>query len=65
MERSAVPGQTKRNTLFQEGIRCLTAMDPRVSEEERTEVMAKFMVSLRASGYSHAYREGFLKGDNK
>ena len=62
MERSAVPAQTKRNTLFQEGIRRLTAMDSRVSEEERIQVMAKYMDSLKASGYSHAYRAPDLRG---
>ena len=62
MERSAVPAQTKRNTLFQEGIRRLTAMDSRVSEEERIQVMAKYMDSLKASGYSHAYRAQVLTG---
>ena len=62
MDRSAVPAQTKRNVLFQEGMRRITAMDSRVSEEEKVSVLAMFMDSMRASGYSQQYRAYILSG---
>ena len=62
MDRSAVPAQTKRNALFQEGIRRVTAMDSRITTEERTSILATFMDSLRASGYSQQYRAQILSG---
>ena len=37
-------------------------MDTRVSDEEKVEVMAKFLDSLKTSGYSQQYREQIFGG---
>ena len=60
--RSALPIKTKRNSLFQEGIRRLQNISPGVSVEEKNKILAKFMNSLRISGYDKKYRFELLKG---
>ena len=37
-------------------------MDPRITQEEKTSILATFMDSLRASGYSQQYRAQILSG---
>ena len=60
--RSALPLKTKRNSLFQEGIRRLTNISPGVPVKERNCILSKFMNSLRISGYDKKYRYELLKG---
>ena len=61
-QRSAISAREKRNTLFQEGVRRLTAMDASTSEEERNQVLEDFMDTLRQSEYDQRYRHDILRG---
>ena len=61
-QRSAISAREKRNTLFQEGVRRLTAMDTSTSVEERNLVLEDFMDTLRQSEYDHKYRHDILRG---
>ena len=58
--RSALPGATKRSTLYAEGMRRVFAMDPKTWEEEGHKVMGTYMNMLRLSGYDTKYRHQIL-----
>ena len=62
MERSAVSRRTKRDTLFQEGLRRLRNMDRGSTEEEVKEVLGEFSNSMRVSGYTEKVRRDIVKG---
>ena len=60
--RSAVPAQVKRNSLLQEGLRRIRNYSESVTDQERNEILSKFMNSLRISGYNTKYRYELLNG---
>ena len=62
MYRSAVSIRTKRDTLFQEGLRRLRHMDDSCTDEEVNYVMAEFCHSMMVSGYSAGTRWDIVKG---
>ena len=51
MARSALSAGCKRQTLFQECMRRLWALDVHTTVDERNKVLEKFMNTLRLSGY--------------
>ena len=62
MYRSAICPKTKRNSLFQEGLRRLTNMCGGIVNSERVKVMTEFMNMLKISGYDQKYRYTLLTG---
>ena len=59
---SAMSAQTKRSSLFQEGIRRWQNISPELPHETKMEILEKLMNTLRVSGYNLAYRLQLLKG---
>ena len=59
--KSAVSNTTKRNSLFQEGLRRFRDMSNGVSEEEKRFILSKFMNTLKESGYDLKYRYTLLQ----
>ena len=62
MYRSALAAKTKRDSLFQEGLRRLRNMSQGISHLERCSIMDRFMNTVRVSGYDARYRVTLLKG---
>ena len=62
MERSAVSTRTKRDTLFQEGLRRLRNMDVKSTDGELKEVLSEFSYSMMVSGYTDRVRRDIIKG---
>ena len=62
MYRSAVSIRTKRDTLFQEGLRRLRHMDDSCTVEEVNHVMAEFCYNMMVSGYSVGTRMDIVNG---
>ena len=62
MYRSAINPRTKRNSLFQEGLRRLRNLSEGISNFEQKTIMKEFMNMLRISGYDHKYRHTLLIG---
>ena len=61
MYRSAVSGRTKRTSLIQERIRRQVNMSPGVSQEERNEVMSRYMHAMMISVYYAPFRLDIIK----
>ena len=61
MFRLAVSMRTKRDTLFQEGLRRLRHMDAKCMEEEIKGVMTEFSYSVMVSGYPDWTRLDIIK----
>jgi hypothetical protein len=59
-ERSAHPNRIKRSTLIQEGVRRLLNVSPDLPDTIRTEVMSRFDVKMRFSGYNKRFRWNVL-----
>ena len=53
---SALSLKTKKSSFLQEGLRRLRNMGPGVPEDEKSEVMPRYMNSLKMRGYDHKYR---------
>ena len=62
MYRSAISAKTKRDSLFQEGLRRIRNMSPGITLQERISVLSQFMNCLKISWYNHEYRFTLLKG---
>ena len=62
MERSALSSQTKRATLFSEGMRRVMNCSPQVQWDVKAEHLSKFSHSMMISGYSHRYRSNIING---
>ena len=62
MAGSALSKRTKRDTLFSEGMRRLSALDRHTTLEERNKVLGQFLNGLRVSGYGHPIRQDILEG---
>ena len=60
--RSAVSIRTKRDTLFAEAMRRLSALDECTTPEERRQVMAEYSNAMRRSGYGPSIRQDILQG---
>ena len=54
--RSALNNQTKRASLLQEGLRRLRNTSSCISDAEKSQILTRFMWSLKISGYDHIYR---------
>ena len=57
LKRSALSYQTKKNTLYQEGLRRISNISPGLPWEETRRHMSEYSNMLRISGYNE--REGF------
>ena len=62
MARSALSAGCKRQTLFQECMRRLWALDVHTTVVDRNKVLEKFMNTLRLSGYGVPMRRDILRG---
>ena len=62
MARTALSSNTKRATVFAEGMRRLSSLDQRTTEKEKQEVLGQYMHTLVMSGYSHKVRQDTLLG---
>ena len=62
MARTALSSNTKRATVFAEGMRRLSSLDQRATETEKQEVLSQYMHTLVMSGYSHEVRQYTLLG---
>ena len=62
LKRSAIPDRTKRQTIFQEGIRRCYTTSPTVGDEVRNKIMADYSNMLRLSGYSEKFRVDTVEG---
>ena len=62
MYRSAVPSKTKRDSLFQEGLRRLRNMSDDITQGEKCDALSQFMNTFRISGYDHYFRYQLLEG---
>ena len=62
MKRSALPTRTKRDTLFQEGIRILRNCNPQVNTNTIRENLGDFSNRMRLSGYGVQTRKDILQG---
>ena len=62
MARTALSANCKRNTLFQECLRRLGALDTHTTQEDRKQVLEKFLNTLRLSGYGVPVRRDILRG---
>ena len=60
--RSALSERTKRDSLFQEGMRRLRNIDPVTSNGDRSKILADFSNTLRISGYGPKFRADILTG---
>ena len=60
--RSAISQKTKRDSLFQDGIRRLRNMSPGIGLVERRNVLSSYMNTLKISGYDQKFRFTLLKG---
>ena len=59
---SAISQRTKRDTLFAEGMRHLSALDQYTTAVDRNEVLDAFLNGLRVYGYGHPMRQDILVG---
>ena len=62
MYNSALSPKTKRSSLLQEGLRRFRNMGIGISQDEKNDVISKFMCSLKWSGYDHKFRYTLLRG---
>ena len=62
MFKSALSKQTKRNSLFQEGLRRLRNCSEGIGWDEKASVLTDYMNCLKWSGYDHEYRVSILTG---
>ena len=62
MARSAVSATTKRNSLFQELLRRLSALDFLTTPAQRKETVEDFLNAMRISGYGESLRWDTLFG---
>ena len=62
LQRSALGGSTKRNTLFQEALRRLRNCHPDLGWHCKAKHLSEFSNTMRISGYSENYRFDILKG---
>ena len=62
MNRSALPTSTKRDTLFQEGIRILRNCDPETHPDIIKDFFSDFSNRMRLSGYNVQTRIDIIKG---
>ena len=62
MAGSAISQRVKRDTLFAEGMRRLSAMDNYTTREERNLVLGTFLNGMRISGYGQPIRQDILQG---
>ena len=60
--RTALGNSTKRNSLFQEGLRRVRNSDPWTGGVELNRLMGEYMNDMRMSGHSHSVRQDILKG---
>ena len=62
MAETALGARTKRNSVFQEGIRRVRALDQWFTREEVNEQLEVFANVMRLSGYPQAYRAQIIEG---
>ena len=62
LRRSAVTTRTKLDTVFQESLRRLYNVSPRLPWEERASHLSKFVKTMLVSGYSEEERYNTIKG---
>ena len=60
--RTAISNRVKRDSLMQEGFRCINNCSSGISESEKCRILSDYMNSLRISGYFEPYRYDILKG---
>jgi hypothetical protein len=60
LEKSAVGNRTKFTTLVQETVRRMRNCCSRIPEEEKDEIIQKFVLKMRRSGYKGRYRQRVL-----
>ena len=60
--RSAVSTRTKRDTLFSEGMRMLSAIDNKTLHADKVPVLTKFGDAMRRAGYGPLVRQDILTG---
>ena len=62
LKTSALSAGVKRATLFNEGMRRLSALDKWTTDKQRGEVLEEFMDCIRVSGYNQEVRATILGG---